>query len=364
MSSLYDVLGLKKDATEQDIKVAYKKLAMKYHPDRGGEEDKFKEVGRAYDILSNEEKRDIYDRLGEEGIENIDQVNNAPNPHDIFQQFFNRQPSDNTTKIQPLKVSLKDIYLQSKVEYNYNKKIDCDKCGGTGGIDKDVDYTCKDCGGKGIKIVERQIGPGMFQRIQVKCNTCDGKGKVIPVDKLCPKCKGEGYIYEETVHTIELNNNMRTNTQVRVNKDLVLVIQEERHPHFQRMGNNLIYEKKITLAESLCGTKFIIEFINDKPLLVRSKIVIDPIKTYKLVGWGMDKHSDLFIKFNVVFPNKNDIKPEFKKHIKKYLNHVEEELDTTGVKSSTLIEVEDEEEDEGPMPEFQQAAGGAQCHHQ
>ena len=378
-------MGLEQDATEQDIKASYKKLAMKLHPDRGGNEDEFKKVGRAYDVLSNSEKREIYDKLGEEGLENIDQNMGGFDPHELFAQFFQQQQTGKLNIVEALKVSLKDLYIGCKRDVSIKRTCPCTDCNGIGfksesdDLDRidDNKYICEKCKGKGMNIILRQMGP-MIQQLQCTCDKCQGKGHIIPNDLICTKCEGDGLITEEKTYEITIKSSMMTNTQIRVKNgghldksgntgDAIFVVQEESHPYFKRIGDNLLYRKKITLADALCGIKFIIDFINDKPLLVRSRLIINPLKTYKLIGWGMNKKSDLLIEFIVKFPDKIEIKPEFKKQIKKYLKSDDDEnIDTAGLKSSTLIEVENNEQSDyeeipsGPFMGGIQFEGGQQ----
>ncbi len=377
-TALYDTLGLEKDATTQDIKQAYKKLAMKHHPDRGGDEDTFKQLSRAYDVLTDNQKREVYDQLGETGLENIDQENSQPNPFDMFNELFQQQNTNKLYVVHPLKVSLKDLYLESKIQIKYSRACPCTECKGLGYVDDTMNridkYVCTECEGQGSKLIVRQMGP-MIQQMQVPCNNCKGKGHNIPEDQICKECKGDKSIEERLEYEVELKNTMHSKTQIRVkNKghidnegntgDLIIIIQEEMHPMFRRSGTDLVYRKIIPLADALCGIKFIIDFVNDQPLLIRSRLVINPLKTYKLIGWGMDKKSNLLIEFDVKFPDKSEIKPEFKKHIKKYLKYTDEEIDTAGLKSSTLIEADDQEEQIDNDTQQIPLMGGQQCQQQ
>ena len=352
-STLYEILNIDKDANETQIKTSYKKLALRHHPDReGGSEEEFKKVGRAYDILSDEKRRKIYDELGEEGLENMEQHTTNFNPHELFEQLFAQQNEQKLHLIHAERIDLKDLYLETQKEIKLTRSQPCKKCNGKGTEVDDSVFICNSCDGKGIKITMRQVGP-MLQQMQNICSTCKGKGNTIPDKDLCKSCSGEGTAEESFTYKIPLKKKMSSNYQIREkNKghkdkngnqgDLVIVIKELEHPVFKRMGNNLLFRKKITLAEALCGTKFIIDFIDEKPLLIRSKLVVNPLKTYKLVGWGMEKTSDLIIEFDVKFPTKSEMKPEFKKHIKKFLKYTETELDTAGLKSTTLIEMDDD----------------------
>lgn len=388
----YNILGVERNATEGQIKKAYRVKALESHPDRGGDEEVFKQISRAYEVLSDNKKRKLYDQYGEQGLNDMDQ-GSAVDPSEIFNMFFRRgEGASNTGGNSRLdapvgiQVTLKDLYDGcTRIEFaSRNRK--CKDCKGLGYKSTSTDYKCMACDGVGHKIEMRQIGP-MTQVVKIICPQCNGKGHTAPVELTCKPCDGMGIKEYNDKFEVTIVPGMVNTQQIVLEEEghqdrdgntgnLIFVIQEEPHPHFKRIGDNLLYTKNITLGDALCGTQFIIDFINDKPLLVKSKIVVNPLSTYKLVGWGMpifdtdNDTGDLIIDFEVSFPKKNEIKPEFKKQIKKFLKMDEVDNDTVGYKSATLIEVQDEDmhefhpnmQREGEIPLG--AMPQAQCAHQ
>ena len=166
METFYQILGVDKKADPKDIKKAYRKLALKHHPDRGGDDATFKKIGRAYDVLSDENKRKIYDTKGEEGLKDFEQGSNDIDPTEIFANFFQQQRhNQNEMKLQvviPVQVTLDEIFTGRKKIVEYERIIDCDSCDSTGSIDKNS-YICNKCDGTGFITITRQIGP-MTQR--------------------------------------------------------------------------------------------------------------------------------------------------------------------------------------------------------
>lgn len=382
MSNFYEILGVQKDATEEQIKKAYRTKAMSSHPDRGGNEEEFKKLGRAYEVLSDINKRRVYDRHGEKGVEEMDHGHHA-DPTELFNMFFKRTQQNSQLDVAAgIAVTLKDLYNGCNREEKVTRNRKCKKCKGQGFSKKsNIDYKCVSCNGVGQKMGMRQLGP-IVQAVRMLCDKCEGRGHTAPNDILCKTCNSTGI--EEVTDTFEviIVPGMINNQHIQVDKeghgdkdgnvgDLIFVIQEKPHEEFKRLGNNLLYTKTISLGDALCGTEFVINFVNDKPLLVKSKIVVNPLHTYKLVGWGMpvfetdNEKGDLIIDFEVTFPTKNEIKPEFKKHIKKFLKLNDTETDTAGYRSATLIEVQEEDIHEfHPNMQHDGEIPQAQCAHQ
>jgi DnaJ family protein A protein 2 len=181
---LYDVLGVAKEATEADIKKAFRKLTLIHHPDKGGDEAKFKEINAAYEVLSNAEKRQLYDKYGLEGVKNGGGM--GGNMDDIFNIFGmggQRGGRKERKKVRPtereIQVTLEDIYNGKTVKLDNDRTILCADCNGKGGDDV---HSCNDCGGRGAMMKTVQIGPGMYQQSQVVCSKCKGTGEVRPPD--------------------------------------------------------------------------------------------------------------------------------------------------------------------------------------
>ena len=179
---LYDVLGVSKDATETDIKKAFRKLTLQHHPDKGGDESKFKEINAAYEVLSNQEKRSLYDKYGLDGVRQGG-GGGMGGFEDIFEMFGGMGGHGGgrkqKRKVQPtqkeVNVTLEDFYTGKMVKLDHNKTVICEDCQGKGGEDV---QTCKDCGGRGSVMKMQQMGPGMYSQSQVPCTKCKGEGEV------------------------------------------------------------------------------------------------------------------------------------------------------------------------------------------
>ena len=193
---LYDRLNIKPDSSENEIKKSYRKLSLKYHPDKNKSEDskeKFQEICEAYTILKDAEKRKEYDTIG------MDIFNNKVNFNgfDIFNSFFKFNKEDTKEKnncISSHTVNIKQIYQKNKVKVMFQKKIYCKKCNGYG-TENGKNPICNTCEGQGRVTQLRQIGP-MIQQVVFPCNQCNGKGNEIIKDK-CVKCNGFGYNTQE-----------------------------------------------------------------------------------------------------------------------------------------------------------------------
>lgn len=180
---LYDVLGVSKEATEQEIKKAFRKLTLEHHPDKGGDETKFKEINAAYEVLSKKEKRELYDKYGLEGVKSGGGMSGFEDIFDIFGMGGGRRGGAQQKarrKVRPtekeVQVSLEDIYTGKMIKLDHHKTILCEECHGKGGEDV---QPCKDCHGRGSVMKMQQLGPNMYTQSQVACPKCKGQGEVL-----------------------------------------------------------------------------------------------------------------------------------------------------------------------------------------
>lgn len=197
----YKLLGLDKDASDRQIKKAYRTLSKKYHPDKNPDDDtahqKFVEIAEAYDALSDSEVRKIYDQYGHEGVKQHKQGGQRPghanDPFDLFSRFFGggghfgqgqRRGQNMEVRIH---VPLKDFYTGKDHEFKIEKQIICEKCEGSGSEDGQRD-TCHKCNGQGVVIQKHMLAPGIFQQMQTQCDVCGGKGST--VKHKCKACSG------------------------------------------------------------------------------------------------------------------------------------------------------------------------------
>ncbi|KAK1394092.1 hypothetical protein POM88_013148 [Heracleum sosnowskyi] len=305
----YEVLGVPKTASQDNLKKAYRKAAMMNHPDKGGvlfyiiqvtiiniiylygDPEKFKELAQAYEVLSDPEKREIYDQYGEDALKKGmgSGGGGGHDPFDIFQSFFgggssrvHRQRRGEDV-IHPLKVSLEDLYNGTSKKLSLGRNVLCKKCKGKGSK-SGASMTCSGCQGSGMKISIRHLGPSMIQQMQQPCNECKGTGESISNRDRCTQCKGEKVVQEK---------------------------KQKEHPKFKRKGDDLFVEHKLSLTEALCGFQFVLTHLDGRSLVIKSNPgeVIKPDQ-YKGIGdEGMPMHQrpfmkgTLYVHFTVDFPD-------------------------------------------------------------
>ena len=244
---LYEVLGVDKDADEKQIKKAYRKLAVKHHPDKGGDEQLFKEISAAYEVLSDPEKRQLYDKYGLEGVDN-EGGPGGPGGDDLFSMFFGGQggrrsagPRKGPSIQHPLKVSLEDLYNGKTVKLAINRKVIV-------GDSK----VCDRCKGQGVVMEVRQLGPGMITQMQRTCSQCNGQGTMA-------KTKNERKVVEVHIEKGATHNQkitfrgMADEMPGRETGDVHFIVQEKDHDLFKRKGADLLLQKDISLNQALTG---------------------------------------------------------------------------------------------------------------
>jgi DnaJ family protein A protein 2 len=244
-TKLYEVLGIEKTADEKEIKKAYRKLAVKHHPDKGGEEHLFKEINAAHEILSDPKTRELYDQYGLEGVEG-----DVPSQgsEDLFSMFFgggggrrSQGPRKGPSIQHPLKVSLEDLYNGKTVKLAINRKVIVGEA-----------KTCDTCRGQGAVMEVRQIGPGMLTQMQRACSACEGQGT-------SAKTKNERKVVE--VHIEKgANHNQKVSFRGmgdempgRETGDVHFIVQQKEHDVFKRKGADLLLMKDISLNQALTG---------------------------------------------------------------------------------------------------------------
>lgn len=373
---LYDVLGVGPDASLEQIKKSYKRLAMKYHPDRNpNAEDKFKEISLAYEILSDEEKKRAYDRHGEEYLKQGGPSNAGPS--DLFSHLFGMgggraRQRKGEDLVFPLKVTLEDLYNGKTTKVALKKKVICDDCNGKGTPVPNALRTCESCDGRGIKLTLRQLGPGMVQQIQSRCPDCGGEGQVIRERDRCKKCSGFKVVQERKILEIFVDKGMKHKQKIVFTGegdqepgvtpgDVIILLNQEDHPVFKRDGKTLFMEKEISLLEALCGVTFTVKHLDGRTLLVKfgNGQVVKPGDLKEIPDEGMptwkqpfDK-GPLVIKFNVKFPDY--VNPQSKPMLEQVLPGGPEPMDFA---ASGAVEVE-EVTMRDYRPEARNARGGA-----
>lgn len=346
----YEVLGVSKSADATEIKKAYRKLALKYHPDKNpGDkeaEEKFKEAAEAYDVLSNEEKRRRYDQFGHAGVGGAGQggFGGGMSMDDIFSQFGDifgsfggfsgfggfgggrsaRRVNRGTNLRVKVKMNLQEIATGIEKKIKVKKYVACQHCNGTGAKDGKSYSTCSTCKGSGQVTRVQNTILGAMQTTST-CPTCEGEGKII--NEKCTFCNGEGVLMLEEVISINIPAGVGEGMQLSlsgkgnaarrggVNGDLIVLIEEEEHPELVRDGNDLLYNVFIGYPEAVLGETVEIPTIEGK-VKVKIEAGTQPGKILRLRGKGLPDvngygKGDLLAKVNVWIP-KNLSKDEKK----------------------------------------------------
>ena len=331
----YDVLGVQKDATADEIKKAFRKKAVEHHPDKGGDESKFKEISEAYETLSDESKRTEYDRFGKRNGNSFDPFGGRGGGHgfsmdDIFSQFgdifgnggsFNRQahrhpPTQKGSDLRvQIQVTLEDILFGVTKKVKYKRQKPCQPCDGKGGTGK---KTCTTCSGFGRKHVTQHTAFGVISSTQL-CNVCSGTGQSIAHP--CKNCNGVGTASEEETVEIKVpkgavngihfgmggyGNHIRDG----VAGDLQVVVQEIPHNKFKREGNDLTCEMSITVPQAVLGTKSKIQTLEGElnfdvlPGTESGKIVSFPGKGIPVIqpDGNSNTRGSLYVRLNIEIP--------------------------------------------------------------
>jgi len=334
-TKLYDVLKVSRNASDSEIKKSYYKLAKEYHPDKNPDAgEKFKEISFAYEVLSNPEKKETYDRYGLEGLKD-----GAGGPggfggdifSDLFGGFFggmgggrrgSRQRKGEDT-FHPLRVTLEDLYNGKTSKLQLKKTVICKKCNGVGGK-AGANQSCKTCSGRGIQVTLRRLGPGMMQQMQSVCSACHGEGEVINEKDRCKDCKGAKVTQETKILEVHVDRGMKDGQKIYFRGegdqqpgmeagDVIIVLQLKEHDTFTRNGSDLSCTYNLGLTEALCGFQFVIKHLDGRDLVIKSPPgeVIEPGAVKMVKGEGMPGYrntfesGNLFIKFTIVFPPKN-----------------------------------------------------------
>lgn len=351
-TKLYDLLEVSPNASINEIKKQYKKLARQFHPDKAGPEfeEKFKEISVAYEVLSDPEKRELYDRYGEKGLT---EGGFGGGMEDILSHIFGhggghggffggmggfgpfgmgggsrRQKRKGEDTVHPLRVTLEDLYNGKLAKLKLKKKVICVTCKGSGGKGNAV-QRCTSCNGNGIKISLQQLAPGMVQQIQRTCSDCNGEGEVIDPKNRCKKCLGKKVCDETKILEVQVDKGMKDSQKITFHNegdqqpgiesgDVIIVLQQVEHPRFKRKGNDLYLKLTIGLTEALCGFKIPIQHLDNRELLVTSTPgkVIEPDSTRVLLNEGMPHYRSpfdkghLFVTFDIIFPQNNYLEME------------------------------------------------------
>eukprot|EP00934_Nitzschia_sp_Nitz4_P000707 Nitzschia sp. Nitz4//scaffold24_size164493//57122//58691//NITZ4_002320-RA/size164493-snap-gene-0.3-mRNA-1//1//CDS//3329544090//707//frame0 len=325
---LYNTLGVDKTADEKEIKKAYRKLAVVHHPDKGGDEHKFKEINAAYEILSDPEKRAKYDARGMKGLEGDDLPSDV---NDIFGNMFfgNRRggggggnaPRRGQDVDHILKVTLEDLYNGKTIKLAVSRQILVGES-----------QRCSTCNGQGVVVELRQIAMGMVQQLQRTCQACEGTGYFV-------QRKREREVLEVFIEKGMKNNEkvvFRNKADEQPNMEagnLNFIVRETEHPVFKRKGNDLLMTKTLSLNEALCGFEWAFRHLDQREIVVQSRPG-EVIRTLgnnqrpfvKIIrGEGMPSRGnpfikgDLYVQFTIEFPNDGELQPDQVEVLRKIL---------------------------------------------
>lgn len=344
----YEVLGVSKNADATEIKKAYRKLALKYHPDKNpGDkeaEEKFKEAAEAYDVLSNDDKKRRYDQFGHAGMGGAGQggFGGGMSMDDIFSHFGDifggfggfsgfggggrtaHRVNRGTNLRVKVKLDLQEVAAGVEKKIKVKKYVACQHCNGTGAKDGKSFSTCSTCHGSGQVTRVQNTILGAMQTTST-CPTCEGEGKII--NEKCTFCNGEGVLMAEEVITINIPAGVAEGMQLSLsgkgnaarrggmNGDLIVLVEEEEHPDLLRDGNDLLYNVFIGYPEAVLGDTVEIPTIEGK-VKVKIEPGTQPGKILRLRGKGLPDvngygKGDLLAKVNVWIP-KNLSKDEKK----------------------------------------------------
>mmetsp|Transcript_7506 Transcript_7506/g.11055 ORF Transcript_7506/g.11055 Transcript_7506/m.11055 type:complete len:418 (-) Transcript_7506:23-1276(-) len=318
----YEILGVDKSASCAEIKKAYRKLAVKKHPDKGGDPKEFGEITHAAEILTDESKRKVYDKYGEKGLQ--EGMGGNSEPQDIFDLLAGRGRREEGPRKSPnvehgLEVTLEELYNGATRKIAINRDRTCADCEGKGGTQV---RNCSECRGRGMVNKLKQIAPGMYTQSAGPCDNCRGRGKSIDPANICKKCRGKQVLNDKKVIEVQVDKGAPHKHKVKYHGeadekpgllagDFIVILVEKPHSMFKRKKADLILEKKISIKEALTGYKFTLVHLDgsEKTICSAQGEVVKPgdVKTVEELGMPLMrtpfKYGNLFIYFEIEFPS-------------------------------------------------------------
>ena len=324
----YDILGVSRDSGDDEIKKSYRKLAMKYHPDRNQDnkeaEKKFKEVSSAYDILKDPQKKAAYDQYGHDAFKQggSQGFGDGEGFSDIFEDFFGggfggsssrkRGPSRGSDLRYNLAISLKEAFAGKKSKIRIPSYESCDLCSGSGSTDKSGPSTCQTCNGHGK--VRSQSG---FFSIERACHTCGGEGSSIK--NPCLKCNGSGKIKKRKTISVTIPAGVETGTRVRIsgegepgergagNGDLYIFVDVQKDNLFEREEENIFFAIPINVTTAILGGEIEVPTIDGRKAILKIPPGTQSETQFRLKNKGMtilrqSSRGDMYVQVGVEIP--------------------------------------------------------------
>lgn len=321
----YEVLGVSKNASADEIKKAYRKLAKEHHPDKGGDETLFKEISEAYEVLSDNDKKAKYDRFGhaDDNRGSYDDMHSGF--HDMFGQFFRQRQQQQRERVGEnmtltVKLTLEEIFEGVKKKYSYTRNVSCSSCSGHGGTEP---QECPTCNGSG-QISQVSRTPFGFMEQITDCHVCSGTGTTFKDE--CKKCNGSGLLKQQEVVEVDVPSGVHEGMAfvmtgkgqgIRSGREGDLIIRITEHPHetFTRVGSDLKQKLKLQYHQLVLGDKVEITTIEGGVIRI-------PIAEYSQVGQNLripfkglrelntDRRGDLIVTLDIDMPTKlkDDVK--------------------------------------------------------
>eukprot|EP00915_Cephaloidophora_sp_WS-2016_P004697 GHVH01006267.1.p1 GENE.GHVH01006267.1~~GHVH01006267.1.p1 ORF type:complete len:432 (+),score=61.88 GHVH01006267.1:140-1435(+) len=320
-TKLYNILGVDKSASDTELKKAYRKLAMTHHPDKGGDTEKFQEISHAFEVLSDPDRRRIYDESGEEGLE-AGGMGGHSDGMDIFDMFFggggrggrgqSRGPPKTESVQSRMELDLAQIYKGITKQLAVQKDVICSSCDGNGGP-ADKIQTCESCQGQGFKVKIVRMGP-MISQSRAPCDNCEQQGKFIPPRFRCKTCSGNKTIKQKKVLSCHIEPGCSDGKKIVFEGeadqrpgcepgDVIVVVSEASHPVFKRQGDDLLFNKTIDVLDLVCGCSFDLTALDGRKLLIKVSpgLVTDSNQSRVIVNnEGMPRNGNQHVRGNLI----------------------------------------------------------------
>lgn len=332
----YKTLGVSKTASKDEIKKAYRKRALETHPDQGGKKEEFAEVAEAYEVLSNAEKRQMYDQYGSEGMDQMGGMGGpggmggfgGRRPEDIFSEFFRQsgfggfhggmQQAGVPPLDVKLRLTLEEIAKGASKTVRVTRPTICGDCRGNGTKSQQPKPQCSQCHGSGQVIQQHRMGAGMVQQVVSQCPRCGGTGSVAKKDDECPRCHGAGHRNMAQEINLQIPPGVPSGATMVVQGeggtmpnvppgDLHVHLEQVEHAVFTRRGADLTATMEITLSEALLGFERPMKMVDGRTVCVKGPDgVVKHNSVIRLAGEGMPKaesgKGDLYVFLTVAMP--------------------------------------------------------------